>query len=115
MNAIELNWEFIRAQLPEGWRELAVEMGLIHPVPPQLHAKVRDIEPILRLELHRAGLEASLLTTTATAAAAQDVAEHKALGEAVGPLVDLSAPSLHEWERKLGPYLAELVFRPALG
>jgi hypothetical protein len=39
------------------------------------------------------------------------VAERKGQGEAVGPLVDLSAPSLHEWERKLGPYLAELVAR----
>jgi hypothetical protein len=111
MNAIELNWEFIRTQLPEGWRELAVEMGLIHSVAPQLHAKVRDIEPILRLELYRAGLEASLRTTTATAAAAQDVAERKGQGAAAGPLVDLSAPSLHAWERKLGPYLAELVAR----
>ena len=113
MNAIELNWNFIREQLPTGWRELAVEMGLIHPVPPQLHAKINDIEPILRLELHRAGLEASLQTTTATAAAAKKAAEHKALGneDPTGPLVDLAATSLHAWERKLGPYLAELLAR----
>lgn len=113
MNANELNWVFIRAQLPEGWRELAVEMGLIHPVLPQLHAKIHDIEPILRLELHRAGLEASLQTTTATVAAAKKATECKATEEvdALGPLVELSAPSLHFWERKLGPYLAELLAR----
>jgi hypothetical protein len=113
MNAIELNWNFIREQLPPGWRELAVEMGLIHSVPPQLHAKINDIEPILRLELHRAGLEASLQTTTAAAAAAKKAAEHKAVGNEPpnGPLVDLAATSLHAWERKLGPYLAELLAR----
>ena len=113
MNAIELNWNFIREQLPAGWRELAVEMGLIHPVPPQLHAKIDNIEPILRLELHRAGLEASLETTTATAAAAKEAAERKAVGneDPNGPLVDLAATSLHAWERKLGPYLAELLAR----
>jgi hypothetical protein len=113
MNTIELNWNFIREQLPPGWRELAVEMGLIHPVPPQLHSKITDIEPILRLELHRAGLQASLQTTTAIAAAAKKAAEHKAEGdeEPNGPLVDLAPTSLHAWERKLGPYLAELLAR----
>jgi hypothetical protein len=114
-DAIELNWNFIREQLPAGWRELAVEMGLIHPVPQQLNAKIHDIEPILRLELYRAGLEASLQTTTAAAAAAKAAVERKGDGnaESNSPLVDLSAPSLHEWERKLGPYLRELVARLA--
>ena len=50
LDAVELNWAFIRAQLPEGWRELAIEMGLIHPVPPQLHSKITDIEPILPVQ-----------------------------------------------------------------
>ena len=114
MNAIELNWEFIQAQLPEGWRGLAVEMGLIHPVLPQLHAKINDIEPILRMELQRAGLEESLQTTTATVAAAKKASERGAAGQeedASGSLVELSATSLHYWERKLGPYLAELLAR----
>ena len=75
MEASGFNWEFIKAQLPTGWQELAVEMGLIRPQPPQLHTKISNIEPILRLELHRAGLEASLQTTTSTAAAAKAVAE----------------------------------------
>ena len=60
MDTIKLGWDFIKAQLPDGWQQLAVEKGLIHPVPPQLNSKIRDIEPILRLELYRAGLEASL-------------------------------------------------------
>lgn len=115
MDAIELSWDFIKAQLPAGWSELAVEMGLIHPVPPQLCAKIDNIEPILRLELHRAGLEASLQVTTSTAASARKAAERKGKGdesaESKSSLVDLSPPSLHEWERKLGPYLAELLAR----
>jgi len=111
MDAIELNWDFIKAQLPVGWEGLAVEMGLIHPVPPQLHAKIDTIEPILRLELHRAGLAASLQTTTSTAAAAKAAAQFHGDGQASRSLIDLSAPSLHEWERKLGPYLAELLAR----
>lgn len=91
---IEVDWEFFREQLPGGWRELAVERGLIHEVPPHLHAKVTDIEPVLRLILHRAGLEASLKKTASGAAAAD--------------LIDLSSVALHKWERKLAPYLAEL-------
>ena len=31
MSTIELSWDFIQSQLPAGWRELAVEMGLIRP------------------------------------------------------------------------------------
>jgi hypothetical protein len=111
VNAIELGWDFIKAQLPAGWNELASEMGLIHPVPPQLHAKVDNIEQILRLELHRAGLEASLQTTTSTAAAAKVAAERAGAPASNSSLVELSPPSLHEWERKLGPYLAELLAR----
>jgi len=51
--ATELDWEFVKAQLPAGWRELAVERGLIHPLPPQLHAKVTDIEQVLRIGVGR--------------------------------------------------------------
>ena len=91
---IEVDWEFFLAQLPSGWRELAVESGLIQPQPPQLNAKVTDIEPVLRLILHRAGLEASLKMTTGEAAAAE--------------LINLSSVALHKWERKLAPYLASL-------
>jgi hypothetical protein len=91
---VQVDWEFFLDQLPSGWRELARERGFIRPQPPQLGAKVTDIEPVLRLLLHRAGLEASLKTTAGEAAAAD--------------LIDLSGVALHKWERKLGPYLAEL-------
>jgi len=91
---VQIDWEFFREQLPSGFRELAVERGLIHRLPPHLGAKVTEIEPVLRLELHRAGLEESLATTTAEAA--------------VGQVIDLSSVALHKWERKLAPYLAEL-------
>lgn len=91
---VEVDWAFFREQLPDGWRELAVERRLIRPHPPHLGAKVTDIEPVLRLILHRAGLQTSLRTAAGEAAAAQ--------------MIDLSAVALHKWERKLGPYLAEL-------
>lgn len=91
---VQADWEFFRAQLPRDFRELAVQRGLIHAQLPQLHAKVTDIEPVLRIVLHRAGLETSLATTASEAATAQ--------------VIDLSSVAIHKWERKLGPYLAEL-------
>jgi hypothetical protein len=91
----ELDWEFFKAQLPTGWKQRAAEMRLVCPQPPQLHAKVTDIEQVLRPLMHRVGLNQSLISTTAEADSAG--------------VVDLSAVALHKWERKLGPYLATLV------
>src|SRR5215212_4517471 len=91
---VQTDWEFFRAQLPSDFREMAVEHGLIHPQLPQLNTKVTDIEPVLQLVLHRAGLDVSLATTASNAAAAQ--------------LIDLSSVAIHKWERKLAPYLADL-------
>lgn len=90
----QVEWEFFRAHLPSGWRELAIERGLIRPLPPQLKTKITDIEPVLQLILHRAGLETSLTSTAGEAAAAG--------------LIQLSSVAVHKWERKLAPYLAEL-------
>lgn len=107
--AIDLDWEFIKAQLPDGWRDLAKEMGLIRPHPPHLGAKITDIEQVLRLELQRVALESSLRITTASSSAAKKIREEDGIAttEPSAP-VDIAAPSLHEWERKLGPYLATL-------
>jgi Transposase DDE domain len=91
---IAVEWGFFCEQLPLNWRERAHELGLIHPQPAQLGAKVTDIEPVMRLLLHRAGLEHSLVMTAADAAAAQ--------------VIDLSSVAVHKWERKLGPYFADL-------
>jgi len=91
----ELDWEFFKAQLPPDWKRRAVEMGLVRPQPAQLHAKVTDIEQVVRPLMHRVGLNKSLLGTTAEA-------------ESAG-VVDLSSVALHKWERKLSPYLASLV------
>lgn len=110
---VQLDWEFIKAQFPAGWRELAVERGLIHPQPPQLHAKVTDIEQVLRPLLHRIGLETSLQIAVSTAAMAKKVItvqEGEAAAEAA-KLVEISAPALHYWERKMAGYLAELLAR----
>src|SRR5271170_3561468 len=107
--AMELDWELIKAQFPAGWRELAIKMGLIRPHPPHLGAKITDIEQILRLELQRVVLESSLKVTTATSRVAKKIREDDG-DTTTGPRapVDLSAPSLHEWERKLGAYFAML-------
>jgi hypothetical protein len=111
--AVALDWEFIKAQFPAGWRELAVERGLIRPQPPQLHTKVTDIEQVLRPLLHRIGLETSLQTAVSTAAMAKKVIAAQQGEPAVeaATLVELSAPALHYWERKLAGYLAVLLAR----
>ena len=111
--AAELDWEFVKAQLPAGWRELAIERGLIHPQLPQLHTKVTDIEQVLRPLLYRIGLESSLQVAVSTAAAARkEIVVEEGEGAAkAAKLVELSAPALHYWERKLAGYLGELVAR----
>jgi Transposase DDE domain len=105
----DLDWEFIKAQLPDGWQELAKKMGLIRPHPAHLGAKITDIEQVLRLELQRVGLESSLRITTARSCAARKLREEDGIAttDPSAP-VDIAAPSLHGWERKLGPYLATL-------
>jgi hypothetical protein len=111
---MNLDWEFIKAQLPDDWRELADQMGLIRPHPPHLHAKITDIEQVLHLELQRVAEEASLVITTARSRAAKQIREDDGIAttDPSAP-VDLSAPSLHDWERKLGPYFAVLHARMA--
>jgi hypothetical protein len=84
-------------------------MGLIRPHPPHLGAKITDIEQVLRLELQRVGLESSLQITTARSCAAKKIREEDGLATtAPSAPVDIAAPSLHFWERKLGPYFATL-------
>src|SRR5262249_12253313 len=64
-----------RRSHPDSWHELAEKMGLIRPHPPHLHAKITDIEQVLRLELHRVALDSSLRITTARSRAAQQSRE----------------------------------------
>lgn len=90
-----VGWDFVRAQLPAGWRELSDELGLVRPQPAGRNAKITDIEQLLRLEFHRVQLGHSLKVSAAEAAAAG--------------LVDLSSVSLHHWERKLPTYLKRLL------
>jgi hypothetical protein len=106
---LDWDWEFIKAQLPDGWRELPIKMGLIRPHPPHLGAKITDIEQVLRLELQRVCLESSLKISTARSSAAKKIREDDGI-PTTGPSapVDIAAPSLHDWERKLGPYFATL-------
>ena len=94
----ELKWADVERPLPAGWRELAEERKLVRRnLPAHLGAKVRDIGDILRLVFHHVGSNVGLVAATAAFAAAK--------------MLTLSAPALHKWMRKLGPYLAELVAR----
>ena len=90
------DWPMVEAQLPPNWRALADEHALIDPnAPPQLGAKVTDIEQVLRLVFFHVATNSSLRVTTAMGAAAK--------------IVEISAVSLHLWMRKVGEYLATLL------
>lgn len=89
------DWDLIERELPAGWRELGDSMGLLRERPAHMQTKVRDIGVALRLVLHQAGTSSSLRATTALAAA-------------IG-VVSISAVSLHQWMKKLGPYLTALL------
>jgi hypothetical protein len=93
----ERNWRAIAKLLPEGWKELAVQLGVIKEVPKQLGAKVTNIEPLLRVVLFHVSMNMSLRIATATAAAAR--------------IIDISPVALHLRMRKLGVYLRELLSR----
>lgn len=89
------DWDRIVQHLPAGFRSLADEMGLLQARPTHMGTKIRDISVALRLVLHQAGTSASLRQTAALAAATG--------------VVSISAVSLHQWMKKLGPYLTALL------
>lgn len=94
--SISLDWSVIEGLLPQGWRELAVEMKLIKPnLPKHLNAKVTDIAEVLRLIFFRSASNCGLQTVAAAFAA--------------GGLLDISHVGLHYWEKNLGPYLSTLL------
>jgi len=86
----------IEAQLPDEYREIAKDHGLLkRSAPPQLGAKVTDISQVLRLVFFHVATNSSLRVTTAMGAAAD--------------IVDITPVALHLWMRKLGLYLATLL------
>lgn len=89
------DWGLIEEHLPTGWRELGAEMGLIRERPGHMGTKIQDLGVALRLVLHQAGTSASLRATTALAASTG--------------VVTIAAVSLHQWMKKLGPYLTRLL------
>lgn len=93
----EADWEFIEAQLPSGWRELASEMGLVRKRPPHIGQKVLDIGIVLRLVLHYVVQRGSMRATTAAASAAG--------------IVQISQVAFFKWMFKIGRYLEALVAR----
>ena len=82
--------------LPDKWKELADEMGVIRPQPAHLKTKVTDVEQVLRLVLHYVSGSSLRLTT--------------AIGAAIA-VVTISSVALHKWMKRLGPYLSALVSR----
>ena len=88
------------SQLPDGWRELANEMGIVRPQPAHIGAKVTDIEQALRLVLHY--VSGSSLRLTA------------AIGAAIN-VVAISPVALHKWMKRIGPYLTILLSRMVNG
>ena len=93
----EADWSLIEAHLPEGWRELATEMGLVRKRPPHMGQKITDIAVALRLVLHYAAQRGSMRLTTSAAASAGIVA--------------ISQPGFFKWIFKIGAYLEALVAR----
>lgn len=94
-DALTNDWAMVEAQLPTGWRELALEYGALKAsYPKQLGAKITDPSTLLRLVmLHVAG-GMSLRTTTALAASTG--------------LAEVSPVALHKRMRTAGPWLGAL-------
>lgn len=90
-------WSMIEAQLPENWRELADEAGLVpaHPPPGAKVLNVQDVESVLRLIFYHVATNTSLRTTTAMGVAAN--------------LIKLSAVALHLWMKKSGAFLGTVL------
>jgi len=93
----EQDWSLIEEQLPRGWRELGVEMGVIKRRPPHMGQKILDIGVALRLVLHYVAQRGSQRATVAAAAAAGIVA--------------ISQVALFKWMAKIGRYLEALLTR----
>ena len=90
-------WKQVESLLPEGWRELADDMGLVRKRPPHVGQKVLEISIALRLILHYVAQRGSMRMTTAAAATAK--------------IVSISQPALFKWMYKIGSYLQALIAR----
>ena len=95
MAEAHIEWSDVEHLLPAGWRDLAGRLNLVRKCPPHMGTKVTDIGDVLRLVFYMVNMNTSLVTASATFAAAG--------------LLALSAVALHKWMRRLGPYLAELL------
>ena len=92
------DWPMIAAQLPSGWEELAVEMGVVYTkFPAHMGTKVTKAAHLLQPILYQVATNSSLSVTVSMAAAAG--------------VIKMSAVGLHKRMRTIGPYLARLVTR----
>lgn len=94
---LDREWSMIEKHLPENWRELADEAGLVpeHPPPGAKVLNVQDVESVLRLIFYHVATNTSLRTTTAMGVAAN--------------LIKLSAVALHLWMKKSGAFIGTLL------
>lgn len=91
----DTDWGLVEAQLPAGWRELAIEMRLVRKLPKHIGQKILDIEVALRLVLHYVSQQGSMRQTIA--------------GAAASGLVTISQVAFFKWMAKIGKYLEALV------
>ncbi len=91
-----LDWAELEGLLPSGCRKLAADKKPVKPnLPKHMGTKVTDIGQILRLVLYQCARNIGQQAAAAAFAAAG--------------LLAISHVALHQWMKKLGPYLAELV------
>ncbi len=84
------DWPMIAAQLPSGWEELAVEMGVVYTkFPAHMDTKVTKAAHLLQPILYQVATNSSLAVTVAMAAAAG--------------VIKMSAVGLHKRMRTMVP------------
>lgn len=95
--ANQADWEVIERTLPDGWRALGSEMGLVRKRAPHIGQKIHDVGIALRLVLHYVAKRGSMRMTTTAAA--------------IAGIVSISQPAFFKWMFKIGAYLEALVAR----
>ena len=89
-------WDMILAELPEDGRDQAKAHKILTIRRPPTGAKLTSVDQVLRLILSYVGLDSSLKTTAASAAAG-------------GEMPAISSVSLPQWMKKAGPWIGGIV------
>jgi hypothetical protein len=89
-------WDMIVAELPDGWRDLAKRHKIMTMRRPPTGAKLTSVDQVLRLLLSYVGLDSSLRITVSSGAAGKE-------------LPAISPGSLHDWVKKSGGWLGDIL------